>query len=101
MPESLPKAITEPLKVIAPMAAPRNSSSRLPAGIAKRAKPSTRYAPSGVLAPITAATGAGVMPKAQGSTTAATAMNTAAMPIMLWKKATNSGICVISTVLAR
>ena len=33
LPESLPKAITEPLKVIAPMAAPRNSSSRLPAGI--------------------------------------------------------------------
>ncbi len=30
LPESLPKAITEPLKVMAPMAAPRNSSSRLP-----------------------------------------------------------------------
>ncbi len=28
-------------------------------------------------------------------------MNTAAMPIMLWKNATSSGICVISTVLAR
>ena len=30
---SLPKAITEPLKVMAPMAAPRNSSKRLPPGI--------------------------------------------------------------------
>ena len=34
LPESLPKAMTEPLKVMAPMAAPRNSSSRLPAGMA-------------------------------------------------------------------
>ena len=33
LPESLPKAITEPLKVMAPMAAPRNSSRRFPAGI--------------------------------------------------------------------
>ena len=41
------------------------------------------------------------MPKAWGSATAATAMNTAARPIMLWKKATSSGILVISTVLAR
>ena len=41
------------------------------------------------------------MPKACGSATAATAMNTAARPIMLWKKATSSGILVISTVLAR
>ena len=40
------------------------------------------------------------MEKAQGSTTAATAMNTAARPIMLWKKATSSGILVISTRLA-
>ena len=30
-----------------------------------------------------------------------TAMNTAARPIMLWKKATSSGILVISTVFAR
>ena len=41
------------------------------------------------------------MPNAYGSTTAATAMNTAARPIMLWKNATSSGILVISTVLAR
>ena len=54
-----------------------------------------------MLTPTAAATGGGVMPKAQGSTTAATAMNTAARPIMLWKKATSSGIWVISTVLAR
>ena len=41
--------------------------------------------------------GAGVMPNAQGSATAATAINTAAKPIMLCMKATNSGILVIST----
>jgi hypothetical protein len=41
------------------------------------------------------------MPAApKGSSTAATAMNTAARPIMLWKKATSSGILVISTFLA-
>ena len=40
------------------------------------------------------------MPKAWGSATAATAMNTAARPIMLCMKATNSGILVISTRLA-
>ena len=34
LPDSLPKAMTEPLKVIAPMAAPRKSSSRLPWGMA-------------------------------------------------------------------
>ena len=41
------------------------------------------------------------MAKAFGSATAATAMNTAARPIMLWKNATSSGIFVISTVRAR
>ncbi len=66
---------------MAPMAAPRNSSSRLPAGIG---------APLG--RPLSSA---------DGSSTAATAMNTAASPIMLWKNATSSGILVISTVLAR
>jgi len=55
---------------------PRNSSSRLPAGMA---------------CPLAA------MLKAQGSATAATAMNTAARPIMLCMKATSSGILVIST----
>ena len=54
-----------------------------------------------MLAPTTAPTGGGVMPKAQGSTTAATAMKTAARPIMLGKNATSSGILVISTVFAR
>ena len=80
VPDSLPKAITEPLKVMAPMAAPSASSSRLPCGISP---------------PLAA------MPKAQGSTTAAIAMNTADRPIMLWKNATSSGILVISTVRAR
>ncbi|MNR41135.1 hypothetical protein D3C85_1594850 [compost metagenome] len=79
-PDSLPKAMTEPEKVIAPMAAPRNSSRRLPAGIAS---------PSCL-----------TMPSDCGSTTAATAMNTAARPIMLCMKATSSGILVISTRLA-
>ena len=32
-PESLPKAMTEPLKVIAPIAAPKKSSNRLPTGM--------------------------------------------------------------------
>ena len=80
LPESFPNAITEPLKVIAPMAAPKNNSKRLPAGIgAPFSKPCS---------------------KAWGSATAATAMNTAAKPIMLCIKATNSGILVISTRLA-
>ena len=81
MPDSLPNAMTEPLKVIAPMAAPRNSSSRLPVGIGS---PLGRPCSS-----------------AEGSSTAATAMKTAARPIMLWKNATSSGILVISTVRAR
>jgi len=38
--------------------------------------------------------------KAYGSATTATAMNTAAKPIMLCMKATSSGILVISTRLA-
>ncbi len=76
LPLSLPKAITEPLKVTAPMAAPRKSSKRLPVGMGR---------------PLA------TMPKAQGSATAATAMNTAARPIMLCMKATSSGIFVIST----
>ncbi|MNP59023.1 hypothetical protein D3C76_1539890 [compost metagenome] len=80
MPDSLPKAITEPEKVMAPMAAPRNSSRRLPAGIGS----------------LIAAT----MPIDCGSSTAAMAMNTAARPIMLCMKATSSGILVISTRLA-
>ena len=76
LPLSLPKAITEPVKVTAPMKAPSASSTRLPPGMAP---------------PLA------VMAKAQGSATAATAMNTAARPIMLCMKATSSGILVIST----
>ena len=79
MPDSLPNAITEPLNVMAPIAAPRNNSSRLPVGMAS---------------PLA------VMLKAQGSATAATAMNTAARPIMLCMNATSSGILVISTRFA-
>ena len=75
----MPRALTEPVKVTAPMKAPSASSMRLPPGISP---------------PL------GAIEKAQGSTTAATAMNTAARPIMLWKKATSSGILVISTRLA-
>ena len=82
MPESLPKAITEPLKVIAPIDRAEEQLEPV-AGRGSRA----------------AALAA--MPKAYGSATAATAMNTAARPIMLWMNATSSGILVISTVLAR
>jgi hypothetical protein len=76
----LPNAITEPLKVTAPMAEPSASSSRLPNGIAAPA------ASPGI--------------SACGSATAAAAMQTAARPIMLCMKATSSGILVISTLLA-
>ncbi len=65
---------------MAPMAAPRNSSRRLPVGMV-----SPRCA---------------TIPSDCGSTTAAMAMNTAARPIMLCMKATSSGILVISTRLA-
>ena len=65
--------------MIAPIAAPRNSSSRLPVGIG-----------------VPLAT----MPSDHGSATAAIAMNTAARPIMLCMNATSSGILVISTRLA-
>ncbi len=84
MPLSLPKAITEPVKVTAPMNAPSASSIRLPPGIN----------------PPTPLTGLAVIANAQGSATAAIAMNTAAMPIMLCMNATSSGILVISTLLA-
>ena len=76
MPDSFPKAMTEPEKVIAPTKVPMNSSSRLPTGIGW---------------PL------GTMLKAQGSATAAIAMNTAARPIIECMKATSSGILVIST----
>ncbi len=72
-PASLPKAITEPEKVIAPTKVPMKSSSLLPVG-------------SG------AAT-----PKAPGLFTAAIAISTAAMPTSECIAATSSGICVIST----
>ena len=80
LPDSLPKAITEPEKVMAPMAAPRNSSRRLPAGIGSAIE--------------------ATIPSDCGSATAAMAMNTAARPIMLCMNATSSGILVISTRLA-
>src|SRR5471032_1806334 len=59
LPDSLPKAITDPEKVMAPTKVPMNNSMRLPKGSASP----------------TAA-----MPKACGSDTAATAMQTAARP---------------------
>ena len=77
MPESLPKAITDPLKVIAPIAAPNASSSRLPPGIGSPMR--------------------STIANACGSETAETAMKTAARPIMLCMNATSSGILVIST----
>ncbi len=75
-PASLPKAITEPEKVIAPTNVPMNSSTRLPAGIGS------------------------CTPNAGGLLTTAMAMSTAAMPTSECIAATSSGICVISTRLA-
>ncbi len=74
-PESLRNAITEPVKVMAPMATPSDISIRLWAWIA----PSTP------------------MPKADGAYSAPAATSTAAMPTSEWKAATNSGIEVIGT----
>ena len=79
LPASLPKAITEPEKVTAPTKVPMNSSRRLPKG-------------SGVSRV--------AIWKAQGSDTAATAMQTAARPISECMAATSSGILVISTFFA-
>jgi len=79
LPDSLPKAITEPEKVIAPTKVPMNSSSRLPIGIGWPCS---------------------TMLNAHGSATAAIAMNTAARPIIECMNATSSGILVISTRLA-
>ncbi|MNK62730.1 hypothetical protein D3C87_819170 [compost metagenome] len=80
LPDSLPKAITEPENVMAPTKVPMNSSKRLPMGSA-----------SPCLAIL----------KAHGSDTAATAIHTAARPISECMAATSSGIFVISTVFAR
>ena len=79
LPDSLPKAITEPENVTAPTKVPMNSSSRFPNG-------------SGVLRV--------AILKAHGSDTAATAMHTAASPISECMAATSSGILVISTFFA-
>ncbi len=73
---SLPKAMTEPEKVIAPTNVPMNSSTRLPRGI-----------------------GNGML-NAFGLLTTAHAMRTAARPTSECIAATSSGICVISTRLA-
>jgi hypothetical protein len=73
---SLPKAMTDPEKVIAPTNVPMNNSTRLPRGI-----------------------GYG-MSKASGLLTTAKAMSTAARPTSECIAATSSGICVISTRLA-
>ena len=75
-PDSLPNAITDPEKVIAPMNVPRKSSSLLPVGI-------------------TAGN-----PNETGLLTAATAISTAARPTSEWNAATSSGICVICTRFA-
>ncbi|VVE90616.1 hypothetical protein PBR20603_04602 [Pandoraea bronchicola] len=79
LPESLPKAMTEPENVIAPTNVPMNSSMRLPGG---------------------SGWPAATIPKAAGSATAATAIHTAARPISECMAATSSGILVISTLRA-
>ena len=80
LPDNLPKAITEPEKVIAPTKVPINNSTRFPIGI----KPP-----------------ASVKLNAQGSDTTATAIQTAAKPMSECIAATNSGILVISTRFAK
>ncbi len=75
LPLSLAKAMTEPEKVIAPIAAPSVISIRL----------TVRMLPS-----------APRMPKASGLRKAATATSTAARPTSEWKAATNCGIAVIA-----
>jgi hypothetical protein len=74
LPLSLAKAITEPEKVIAPMATPRPISTRL----------------SGSISP-----SAWRMPKAAGLRKAAAPTSTAARPTRLWNAATSCGIAVI------
>ena len=73
LPDSLPKAMTEPENVIAPMNVPMKSSSRLPDGIGTWS------------------------PNAAGSWIAEIAISTAASPTSEWNAATSSGICVICT----
>ena len=75
-PDSLPNAITDPEKVIAPMKVPMKSSSLLPVGIS-----------------------AG-RPNDTGLLIAAIAISTAARPTSECIAATSSGICVICTRLA-
>src|SRR5215813_267365 len=72
-PDSLAKAITEPVKVTAPMATPSDISNRLVAAMS-RGWP---------------------MPKASGAYSAPAATNTAANPTSEWNAATSSGIDVI------
>ncbi len=73
LPESLPKAMTDPEKVIAPMKVPMNSSA--------------------LCSPVSGECN----PIASGLFTAATAMKTAARPTSECIAATSSGICVICT----
>ena len=74
VPCNLAKAITEPEKVIAPMATPSDISTRLAV----------------IMAPFL------TIPNASGDKNAAQATNTAAMPTSEWKAATNCGISVMA-----
>ena len=74
LPFSLANAMTEPEKVIAPMAAPSAISTRLIALICPAAS---------------------AIPNASGESKAAAATSTAARPTRLWKAATSWGIAVI------
>jgi hypothetical protein len=78
-PCSLPKAMTEPVKVIAPMIVPRPISK----------SESSLMPPSGL-----------TRPKSTGLMKAAAATSTAAMPTREWKPATSCGIAVISIFCA-
>ena len=72
-PDSFKKAMTEPVKVMAPMATPSDISMRLAKWMAPRSP----------------------MPKLSGACSAAAATNTAARPTSEWNAATSSGIAVI------
>ena len=74
LPDSFKKAMTEPVKVMAPMATPSDISMRL----AKWTAPGSP------------------MPNALGAYSAAAATNTAARPTSEWKAATSSGMAVMA-----
>jgi hypothetical protein len=87
LPLSFRNAITEPEKVIAPIAMPRIISTRLAGWIAAKGSLAMGVTSS-------------AMPKASGFRYAAAATRTAARPTREWKAATSCGIAVIAILRA-